>query len=519
MSESIMNIINKKWKYLKFDKYRNNTVDDSPYDIMEDFGELAKLLYFEAQDPITSVFYHMPNFSNSENALRKGKDPSVSSNGETPPSDNGWTSGTSPSWSSGDGEEREEEWGDNGDHENHEDGDLEGEEPSGSSVSPLGIDEVPDYDDLLEWLGAYRLTSDGSEFYTNLCDNREWTESEVEEDSNENYDFWGEFSDVDDISEEEYEEIVDYMLDAVDDYKSLSSEKKDEIDKVSWDKIDFGSESSAEDLEKRADEIKNCWKSCEWLRVDQKASCMVKCSCWEITSADDEIFGVKNRVKLFDLEEFPSLWPVLIIRFCAVPAVDTRFSVWWKRIHSIEEWLNEIYGVVDKLSREWKLWKWTQQYEFLDSSTKRMNFADSFAFTIDVEFVNVSNKMSKRSKQFQKRELKNSNETQCYGIKNPLDTSVWVDRYSTISDPSSVKEESVWDSTNSEKSDNLQNGDDGCMSFVDLFEDAYADIHVTMETHSSSWLSQQWELWNNTEEYMKTLIDAAKLLNSKNTCN
>jgi hypothetical protein len=40
-----------------------------------------------------------------------------------------------------------------------------------------------------------------------------------------------------------------------------------------------------------------------------------------------------------------------------------------------------------------------------------MNFADTFAFTIDVEFVNIANKMPKHSDQYKDKELKNDNES------------------------------------------------------------------------------------------------------------
>jgi hypothetical protein len=48
---------------------------------------------------------------------------------------------------------------------------------------------------------------------------------------------------------------------------------------------------------------------------------------------------------------------------------------------------------LDKLSREGKLGTWTQQNEFLDSSTKKMNIAKSFAFSISIEMVNIDNNM------------------------------------------------------------------------------------------------------------------------------
>jgi hypothetical protein len=40
---------------------------------MVDLGIFAKLLYQEAEEPITPVFYDIPNFSNSKKTLSKTK--------------------------------------------------------------------------------------------------------------------------------------------------------------------------------------------------------------------------------------------------------------------------------------------------------------------------------------------------------------------------------------------------------------------------------------------------------------
>jgi hypothetical protein len=56
------------------------------------------------------------------------------------------------------------------------------------------------------------------------------------------------------------------------------------------------------------------------------------------------------------------------------------------------------------------LGKWTQQYQFLDSSTKQIKIPDSMAFTIDVEFVNIVNNMPIRTVQYETRKLKSDNE-------------------------------------------------------------------------------------------------------------
>ena len=214
------------------------------------------------------------------------------------------------------------------------------------------------------------------------------------------------------------------MIDSVNEYSTLPETKQEEIKEKSPDTSRFTSDTTASQLKETAEEIKNCRKSCEWLRIDQKASCMLMCACWEIDSP------------IFNPDKTPWLWPIFTFRFCAIPAVATNFSVGWKRIHSIEEWLKEIYWVVDKLSREWRLWKWTQQYEFLDSSTKQMNVADTFAFTIDIEFVDITSDKQKHSDQYEKRKKKAQNEMrkQEYQISNPIDSPSTKNTYRLMPD-------------------------------------------------------------------------------------
>jgi hypothetical protein len=79
------------------------------------------------------------------------------------------------------------------------------------------------------------------------------------------------------------------MLAAVDEYSSLPENTEEKIeDRVSDDIIT----DSADQLDKVASEIKGCFEEfCEGLRIDQKASCMLKCACGEIESP---IFNPKD---------------------------------------------------------------------------------------------------------------------------------------------------------------------------------------------------------------------------------
>ena len=104
--------------WLWTDKYRNNTTDDSPYDVIEDLGILSKLLYQEAQDPIKPVFYDIPAFSKSKEEATQNRETSKSSDSFGMPSDNNWKKGDSfwgrrnqDNWSEGAGQDNQwDDW-------------------------------------------------------------------------------------------------------------------------------------------------------------------------------------------------------------------------------------------------------------------------------------------------------------------------------------------------------------------------------------------------------------------------
>lgn len=468
------------------DKYWNNTTDDSPYDIMHDLETLAKILYYGVEGPITPVLYKIPTFSNSEKKLseRKNEDSQSDSNssnwwGRRPDSmwgvyikdePNNWWDWVSLIW-----------W-------NVLDQDIKSEDGWWNSndvkALPFTYEKNWWFDDLVEWLNSVRLENNDTEFYFSLCKEQEDSEIDQENLEKENEENTWEVPDFSDLSDEEYQEIIDYMLDAVNNYSDLPEDKEKEIEQNVWDVDGFFEATDPSEIESVKDQIKNCWKSCEWLRIDQKASCMLKCACWEIKSP------------IFNPEKTPWLWPIFLIRFCAVPAVNTNFSIGWKRIYSIEEWLNEIYWVVDKLSREWRLWKWTQQYEFLDSSTKKINIADTLAFSIDVEFVDVTNKGSMHSDQYWKKILENFNKEALlvYGISNPLDDLSVRNVYRV-----------VWGWW----------GEWGLKPMVDLIENSRSNRYAMNGEFIAGWMDQQWSLRTKMSEDFSDWTEYANKLKTK----
>ncbi len=511
------------------DRYWNETTDDSPYDIMVDLGIFAKLWYQEAEEPITPVFYDMPNFNNSKRALSETRAADASSNVWG----NGWAwnwwgNGWAWNWWGNGwawnwwGNGWAWNWWGNGWAWNWGwvtrswDGGWDGvwwDTPSPAPIKQEWFSAEWWYDDLVEWLNAFSVVNNNSIFYGSLCEtgqDEEEPESENGESDNKE-DFWvADLRTFSDLSNQEYQDIIDYMLKAVNRYDELPEDKEKEMERIAWDMNGSVSDDDANQFKRTAEKIKNCWKSCDGLRIDQQASCMLKCTCGEIKSSDAPL-------KLFDPDEIPWLWPIFVIRFCTVPAVDTKFSLGGKRIHSIEEWLKEIYGVVDKLSREWRLWKWTQEYEFLDSSTKQMNVADTLAFTIDIEFVDLADKMPQRSEQFKKKEAEkfNNQATQTYGIANPLNNPVTKNSYMVVWYPWEIVSDYMYTANADANRRIVKELDKKPEPFVDWIASADAERYIMFQEHVGRFMDQQGTLWEETLRYVKDFTDYSEELYAK----
>lgn len=478
------------------DRYWNTTTDDSPYDIVVDLDILAKLQYWDAEKPMTPVFYATPAFSNSKKSLKSSKNLKENQwKTLSQQTTNEWTLWWNEWW----GSVSLWDW-----MPSSQDSQTSSNTPS---PLPIWITFEPEwwYDELLDWLSAFSVNKDKASFSNASCDTEEleeiepeWNEKVVPLDSYQPGIANREFSE---LSNKEYQEIVDYMLNSVNDYMKLPEYKEKEMEKI--DTSSYTGNQSPSQLKETANEIKNCRASCEWLRIDQKASCMIKCSCWEIHSP------------IFDPQKTPWLWPIYMIRFCSVPWVDTKFSVWWKRIHSIEEWLTELYWAVDKLSREWRLGKWTQQYEFLDSSTKQMNISDSLAFTVDIEFVNVSDKMPTQSDQYKQMKAEQNNESWkwIYGVANPLNNPVTKNTYRIIwtQESSDYSLAANWDRNNQTLAD-LNKAPE---SMVELTSNSDANRYNMLANYLSRWIQQQWTLWTKASDYTSEMNSYAKLLYSR----
>lgn len=551
------------------DKYLNWTVEDSPFDDVNDLWTVWELSYYQVQKPITPVFYDLAVFAKSKNALMNGKNWGEGGDEELTfgwvvsldglgNSNTVWSTPTSTQITT----------------------------TSNPSVKPLWHAKkltIEWYDSLVEWLWAYRLNNDDSVYYWSLCrDAEEEPEPEVVEQVEKTFEvrdvtIW---RDIADLTKAEYEELAEYMFDAVNSYVWLSEEKQKEIDKKAW-KIDryFGA-VSAEQTEVAAKQILGCYQTCVWLSIDNQVACMLRCSCGEMTS------------DIFDPEVNPGMWPIFVIRYCAVPTINPRhfyawsdgtdsfnstltswknkwwssnsngkrsgwwgngwavawwnwwgawwaswwdnewskgwnpksneaivktFNVGWTTIVSMEKWIDEILWVVEKLSREWRLWMWTQQYNFLDSTTKMTDIRDTASFTINWRNKKVNRDAWKPTDEYLERTMKTQNENWLVAnhVSNPLDNPATRNHYRLVG----LQWEIVWDISSSANADvgrQAQSYLNITPSFiVDQSENSNLSRYVKVAELYSDWLDEQWAFWAEKVEYLDELDSYAKSLYAK----
>lgn len=496
--------IKNSWAW--FDKYWNSTINDSPYDIMSDMWVVWSLLFDDVELAITPVLYHLPLFSISQEELKNAKNwgavnsnsPSEKSNAELIQnskwsSDNNW----GPQWSVSLGNLSAQTKS----QQQNDDGEFTPDWKSEKIWYTLD----DGYDDMLEWLLSLTTKSNKQLFYGNMCESDN-NETKVEAEPKQDY----KSSTTKDLdhkiqADKEFQEAVKFMLEAVNQYWTLSEEEKQQIEK-NMNNLDINlSWEDLTDWEKTEDKIKSCWKSCEWLRVDKKASCMMMCACGE------------RKSPIFDPNVTPWLWPIFMIRFCAIPWVNAWFSVWWKRVISIEEMVNEIFGVVDKLSNEWRLWTWTKQRNFLDSSTKNINFAQAVSFTINITKEKIFNKMPKQSEQYKDKiaEIDNSAWQYDLSISNRLDDPATKNHYRVVGyEWEVVKDfsaEANPEINRQAKTETVSKSS----SILDQWLVTRADHYLQLSEDLSLRLDQQWYFWADVLKYINEWREYAEVLYAK----
>ena len=613
------------------DKYVNATTEESPYDVMTDLGVVWELSYLQAKRPVTPVFFDISAFEKSKKSLLNeqkwwSNDCVEETYGWVVPAVEGvslwWTEKSLAELSSfkGDGLWWSDRWAESSiwsenlsnlwwnnwsiidqsisidrtivDRERIENNALNWIQDFDWSVKPLLRNKslTTEYNTLVEWLGWYKLNGGESTYYWSLCeDENEEPEAEFvyEEEKPVTRDVvvWTETFN---LSKDEYQELVDYMLDAVTSYTSLSEDKEAEIKAKAGSVGEYNRAATTSwQIEAVVKKILNCYQSCVWLDVDGQFACMLKCSCGEIKSP------------IFNPDVNPGMWPIFMIRYCAVPAVNPRYFYWgsdgtdswsstlvwrgsssgkgstlrwgssnwrwwsswwwsswwwnswwwsswwwsswwwtcstdgwnpnareeiwssfnvgWTKMVSMEKWINEILWVVEKLAREWRLWTRTQQYNFLDSTTKLMDVADTFSFTVAANKKKISEKVWEPNDEYLKRtfETTDNNRLVVNHVANPLDNPATRNYYLLVGEEWEV----VWDVSASTNADIARQSqwylNVAPWFIVDQSENSNAARYAKISELFGNWLDEQWDFWAEKVEYLKEMDEYAKALYAK----
>lgn len=184
---------------------------------------------------------------------------------------------------------------------------------------------------------------------------------------------------------------------------------------------------------------------------------------------------------------------------------------------SMEKWINEILWVVEKLAREWRLWMWTQQHNFLDSSTKLMDAPDTFSFTVAANKKKIGEKVWEPTDEYLKRTMNSADNNWLVAthVSNPLDNPATKNRYLLVS----YEWEVVWDISASANADATRKSqwylNVAPWFIVDQSENSNAARYAKISELFGDRLDEQWDFWAEKVDYLREMDSYAKSLYAK----
>lgn len=184
------------------------------------------------------------------------------------------------------------------------------------------------------------------------------------------------------------------------------------------------------------DKTKECLTKCDRFGLSDKLLCQARCLCGQVNSP-----GIG---KVWGTEEYLIDPWAFIIKYCQIPAT-AKTVVANKSVMSIQDIINEMRNVVKNL-RDWgQLIKHTKTKEHLDTSMSKIKLWQILAFDLAIAFKPIFNQPEPRIKQKDlKEEIKRTEQL----IKQKeSDTAIRAQRnkYLIIGDPCSV--ETIWSIT------------------------------------------------------------------------
>lgn len=354
-----------KWS----DVFRNNTLSDGSYDILNDIYVLARILFDTAEEPAEMLFYDMPNIWPAENLGDLYI--SMINNRFSPyyQQENAWW----PNWWSN----NVNEW-----HENNS---------TWTETTEIVVDwEL--WDEIIEFTQTMTHEiewKDGYEFLWNDC---------IDEFSIEWYDGYTYTESITWSVSWNTRWYTEYIETIIENINNLMCEYDENCNTWSW--ISWNSQ----------------WWIPQWLLPDidiwdidlEKALCIMSCNevpC-NATSCDRlacyaKCLCISYESPFFDPIEHPWLWPIFKLKFCIQPVQDHKV-VSKKKASTLESVVNEINTVIQDLRNSWELMLNKKTKELLDAGLQKNDFSKQISFTIDwFQKTPVSKQSEKQQKETQ----------------------------------------------------------------------------------------------------------------------
>ena len=145
-----------------------------------------------------------------------------------------------------------------------------------------------------------------------------------------------------------------------------------------------------------------------------------------------------------------------------------------------------------------------------------MNMADTVAFSIDIEYVDIAGRFANHSEQYLKKEIKNANESwqRNHHISNNLEDPLFKNYYVIMADKGTLG-----DITNQSNAERTQRSNSNLSvessSVVDLNSDSRASHYSNKTQLLDKWLDQQGALWIDILKYTEDATNRTKALDSK----
>ena len=142
--------------------------------------------------------------------------------------------------------------------------------------------------------------------------------------------------------------------------------------------------------------------------------------------------------------------------------------------------------------------------------------ADTVAFSIDIEFVDIAGRFANHSEQYLKKEITNANKSwqKDYHISNNLEDPLFKNNYVLMDEKGKLGD--VTNQSNAEWTERSKsNLSVESSSTVDLNSDSRASHYSNKSQLLDKWLDQQGDLWINILKYTEEATNRTRALDAK----